>query len=567
MAETPLEFQRKKNHLTLLLTIGFVVLSGVFGYYGPGMVRQPLNTSEVTQLYFRGKPVEWPALYKEEHLYLPLDFIKEYLDPGIQWDDKNETVIVTTSEEVYHFPLGTKEGLLNLEPYPLTFPALLQDGLVYLPLEPLQDLYYLDITENSTSSVVAVHQQKEPLQEGRVLHETKIRLTPSVRSAWVDEAQKDEQASILREEQGWFWMEFEDGRMGYVKKEAVELAGIQVTFIPPKVYTPWNPLGEPLVLTWEYVDRITPSPEQLGALQGVHVLSPTWFSLREDGLVLNRADSKYVEWAHRTGRQVWGLFSNSFDPGLTQVFLNDSKLRIKVIKQLLSYVELYELDGVNLDFENMYLQDREAFVQFVRELAPLLHEKRRTLSVDVTFHSQSETWSMCYDRQGLPQAADYLIVMGYDEYSAGSKKAGSVSSLPWVESGIQKMLLEVPPDKLVLGVPFYTRLWTEERGPDGQVKLTSKALSLERSELWVKEHKAVVQEDRESGQHYIEVTEKDAAANKTFTYRMWLEDEYSLNKRIRLMKKYRLAGIAAWRRGLEKDGTWPVISRNVKTIN
>jgi spore germination protein YaaH len=295
-------------------------------------------------------------------------------------------------------------------------------------------------------------------------------------------------------------------------------------------------------------------------MEGLQVLSPTWFHLREDGLIVNRADKTYVQWAHQKGLQVWGLFDNDFDPDLTHAFLHNPELRIKVIRQLLSFVELYELDGINLDFENMYLKDKEAYVQFVRELAPLLHEKERLLSVDVTFHSLSETWSMCYDRVGLAAAADYLMVMGYDEHASGSSSAGSVSSLPWVEKGLARMLEEVEADKLILGIPFYTRLWIETIDENGKISLTSKAYSMVTAKKWITEHKARVQIDEIARQHYVEVKEGDT------TYRMWLEDELSLTNRIELMKKYRLAGISAWRRGYEPDETWPVLAELVRKV-
>lgn len=221
-------------------------------------------------------------------------------------------------------------------------------------------------------------------------------------------------------------------------------------------------------------------------MSGLQVVSPTWFHLQKDGLVKNVADKKYVEWAHKKGYQVWGLFSNSFDAKLTNSMLNDPKLRIKVIKQLLSYVELYQLDGINVDFENVYLKDKEELVQFLRELTPLLHEKGRTVSIDVTVKSLSENWSMFYDRKKIGEIVDYVMLMAYDEHWATSPKAGSVASIPWVEKGIKGILEEVPNDKLILGVPFYTRLWKEEIDETGNKKVTSKTFTMEQTKEWIK---------------------------------------------------------------------------------
>jgi len=324
--------------------------------------------------------------------------------------------------------------------------------------------------------------------------------------------------------------------------------------IDKEEYLPWNPLGEKILLTWEGAWGTTPDPNKIGDITGVQVLSPTWFSLQNDGLVKNSADLTYVEWAYVTGRQVWALFDNGFDPDLTHVFLNDADLRAKVIKQILLYVDLYNLDGINLDFENMYLKDKEAYVQFVRELAPLLHEKDRVISVDVTFISQSENWSLVYDREKLGEIVDYVIVMAYDEHGTFSSRAGSVSSLPWVEKGIQAILEQVPNKKIILGVPLYTRLWEESYDENGKLVVKSQALSMERAQKWLKENKVQIQEDQATGQNYAEL-KKDGVV-----YKMWLEDELSLSRRVELMKKYRLAGIATWMRSYATDEVWPVLA-------
>ncbi|MCR4441007.1 MAG: glycosyl hydrolase family 18 protein [Peptococcaceae bacterium] len=547
---------RFPKRVVLLLLLAAVIALAV--YFAPGWFRTPLNTTDRWQIYYMGDPAEQAGYFQEEELYLPFDFVKEKLDPDIRWDEKNKVVIITTGKHVFHFPLGSKEGLLNLEPYSFTYPVVQKEGAVYLPADPLQDFYRLEIVQDKENMVARIHSLEQPVQQGKITARGKLRQKPSVRSPWTAEVAADEEVIILREKSGWYWVETAGGKMGYLDEKKVELAGIKTAQVSEPVYPPWNPLKRPVIVTWEYAGLKTASPGEIGALDGVQAVSPTWFHLQNDGLVVNRADKKYVRWAHDTGRQVWGLFDNGFDPEVTHAFLNDVSLRTRAIKQLLSYVDLYELDGINLDFENIYLQDREAYVQFVRELAPLLHEKERMLTVDVTFHSPSENWSRCYDRSGLAQAADYLLVMGYDEHGAGSPTAGPVASLPWVERGLERMLEEVPADKLILGVPFYTRLWTEETDESGTKKLTSRTLSMEQAEEWIAENKVEIKTDGSAGQHYVELKK-----GNTF-HCMWLEDDFSLAKRIELMKKYRLAGLAAWRRGFEKQEIWPLLGELVR---
>lgn len=563
MNTIPSEVEEKKSIHTLwqyiLIFFGIVII-GLILYFWPGWQQQALNSTGKPVLYYMGERMDSTACYMDEELYLSFDFIKEKLDSTIKWDENNKTAIITTAENLYHLPLGTKEGLHNLSAYSFTYPVIEKDGFVYLPADPLKEYYNLKILEKNESMLVYVHDLKKPVLQGKVIEDGKLHHRNYWRSPWSSIISADESVSIMREESGWYWIETDDGRLGYLKEDKVELKEIISPQIAVEKYPPWNPLERPVIMTWEYAGEKTVNPLKLGTMDGLQIVSPTWFHLVDDGLVINRADKKYVEWAHQNGIQVWGLFDNAFDPDLTHTFLNNSELRIKVIRQLLSLVELYQLDGINLDFENMYLKDKEAFVQFARELAPLLHQKERMLTVDVNFHSLSENWSMCYDRVGLASVADYLMVMGYDEHAGGSSKAGSVSSLPWVEKGIVNMLKEVPADKLILGIPFYTRLWIEKADESGKNKVTCKAYSMEAAEKWIAEKGAQIQIDEAAGQHYVEVREGDTL------YRMWLEDQYSLAKRVELMKKYRLAGVAAWRRGFEKEEIWPALAELVKKV-
>lgn len=542
------------NPLSLSVAAASIIVAALILFLGPSFLQQPINTTGKPKIYFMGKDVSQNALYKDETAYIPLEFIKSSLDPIIQYDSGNAMVIITTPKNVFHFPLGAKTGLANLEPYTFTYPVIEEDNKIFLPLNPLKEYYGLEVKDDRDQMILRIYDLNQPHQEGKVIKNTKLRQRSALRSPWTAEVAVGEMVKVLREEDNWYWVESEDGRMGYIFESYLTLTDIKTTEIKKEVYQPWNPIGKPVILTWEQAGRTTVNPYQLKGLEGVQIVSPTWFHLQKEGLVVNNADIRYVKWAHDQGRQVWGLFDNGFDPDLTHAFLNDANLRINAIRQLLSYVDLYKLDGINIDFENMYLKDKDAFTQFVRELAPLLHEKERTLSVDVTFHSTSETWSMCYDRVNLAKAADYLMVMAYDEHGGSGKNAGSTASLPWVERGIIRMLEEVPEEKLILGIPFYTRLWTEETDTNGKKSVTSKAFSMKKAEEWIKEKNASIVYDEKTGQNYVQVSEGNII-NK-----MWLEDEISMKKRIELMKKYRLAGIAAWRRGLEKEETWAVIN-------
>jgi len=291
------------------------------------------------------------------------------------------------------------------------------------------------------------------------------------------------------------------------------------------------------------------------------VVSPTWFAVVDgEGNVANNADIEYVNWAHKNGYQVWGLVTNDFNPDITHDFLNNTDIREKIISQILIYARLYKLDGINIDFENIYVKDRDMLTQFMRELYPLCREQGLTLSMDVTFISASTNWSQCYDRKALAEAVDYMAVMAYDQHWASSPKAGSVAQYKWVENNLKRILDEVPAEKVILGMPFYTRLWQEEK-VDGKVKVSSKALSMEKVQSILKEKKPEVVWDEESGQYYAQYTENN------ITYKIWIEDAESINLKSSLVNKYNLAGAAAWRRGFETEDIWPVIAQNLNKID
>ncbi|MDO9534165.1 MAG: glycosyl hydrolase family 18 protein [Bacillota bacterium] len=294
-------------------------------------------------------------------------------------------------------------------------------------------------------------------------------------------------------------------------------------------------------------------------MPGINVISPTWFHLRdEEGNLTNLADSSYVNWAHGKGYQVWALVSNNFDRDLTAAVLRSSEKRERVIDQLLAFSALYNLDGINVDFENMYPEDRDNLTQFMRELAPLAREQGLVLSIDVTFISGNLYWSLIYDRAALADAADYIIVMAYDEHWGTSPVAGSVASLPWVERGLQRVLREVPADKLILGLPLYTRLWEIEYLEGGAEKVASRAYGMDRIQNILAEEGVQPVFNEESGQNYASFDRGDRH------YKVWVEDLISLESRIDLAEKYGLAGVAAWRRGFESEEVWELFSRRLK---
>jgi spore germination protein YaaH len=307
-------------------------------------------------------------------------------------------------------------------------------------------------------------------------------------------------------------------------------------------------------LAWDVWDN-TQDLLRETAINGLNVLSPTWFAITNaNGLLSNKADRSYVEQAHNKGYKVWALITNSFDPDLTHGILSDNKVQQQVIDQLLLYASYYNLDGINLDFENIYDYDKNSLSSFVEKISTALKQQNLVVSVDLTVPSNTANWSNCYDRVKLGKAADYVMVMTYDEHWSKSPVSGSVASYGWVKSGIEKTLLSIPKEKLLVGLPFYTREWEEQSDGTENPHVRSQTLTMAGAEEKIKSNHLDVQWLDDQGQYYTEY-EQDGKR-----YRIWLEEERSLALKAGLVKKYQLAGVASWRKGFEKQSIWAVLN-------
>lgn len=324
--------------------------------------------------------------------------------------------------------------------------------------------------------------------------------------------------------------------------------------------SPFKPNGK-ISLVWDHFLGEPANLAQEEKIPGLTVISPTWFAVSDArGTVASKADWKYVQDAHDKGYKVWALISNSFDPDMTKVFLADESAQDRAVRQILMYSALYDIDGINIDFENVYDDDVDRLTGFVARLTDKLKEQRVTVSIDTTVPSGVPMWSNCYDRAALAKIVDYYMVMTYDEHWRTSPVAGSVASIGWVDRGIEKTLQFVPKEKLLMGVPFYTREWKES--DYGRVR--SSTMWMTDVEDRVARYGLTPQWLEDVGQYYIEYN-KDG-----FRHRIWIEDAKSLALKVDMVAKYDLAGVAAWRKGFEKAGIWDVVIaglRNKPPVN
>lgn len=503
------------------------------------------------------------AIGEKESIKLPLPVVQEIIDPNIRYEKATKTIILTTKDKLIHFKTDQLTGQVNSKPFQLHFAAEQVKDTIYLPLAPLQELYGMKVEEHPETGIVMLMRAGDRIKMAKVpaqkdQEETvPMRTGPSIHEPIVADIAQGAALRIWDQTDDWYKVQLDNGYVGYVKQSDVILDQDKLIEQLPEESFEWNGQGKPINLIWEAVYNRNPDPYTFDELPGVNVVSPTWFSLLDgQGNIQSKADARYVRWAHDKGMQVWALFSNSFEPKMTTSALSSFEIRFQMIQQLLSYAKMYRLDGINIDFENVYTKDMQNVTQFVRELTPMLHEQGLVVSIDVTPKSNSEMWSAFLDRRSLGQIVDYMMVMSYDEHWAASPIAGSVASLPWVERAIIKIMDEddVPANKLLLGMPLYTRIWSETAKKGGGVKVSSKTASMKKVQDILEKFDLKPQLDPMSGQNYVEYTEGGILK------KIWIEDRVSVKARVELARRLNLAGTATWTRSFAVPEIWDIIS-------
>ena len=557
-----LKHNMHKKIIIAFLAVIFIA-SGIWYYLRSGYKIIDLYENDKTHLVVEGEIVKsrYRPVIEDGNILFPLPIIKEYIDPKVHKDENRESIIFTTADKVVKMRNDEITAMINAKPVELNIPVRNINDIYYVPIELLSDIFGIDLQYLEANNIVIMDYRGSFKKEGELISDNGIvRLNPYFRSPIVSkDIKKGTKMRVFEEFPKWYKVRLKDGIVGYINKNHIEVTDITVRDTTEDIsdYTPWKPEKGKINLVWEHVHKYNPNVNEIQKMDGLDIVAPTWFEIEDkQGFVSNKADMNYVKWAHNNGYKVWGVIK-SFEPDITNDVLNDSDKRDEVIRQLLIYADLYDIDGINIDFENVYLNDKDMLTQFVRELAPLCREQGLVISIDVTPKSTSENWSMCYDRKALTEAVDYIALMTYDQHWATSPIAGSVAQYSWVEKSLVDVLKEVPAHKLLLGIPFYTREWKEEIN-NGKKKVSSRT-------LWMKDVKEIIENenispvwDEESKQYYLEYI-KDGDK-----YKIWVEDAKSIDYKSSLVHKYNLAGVASWRRGFETKDIWNVLEKNIK---
>lgn len=498
-----------------------------------------------------GDPI---ILLDDKQLYFSFEIIKTYFDEDIYYDELEKMIIITNKDIVKRFKIDSYNGSINSKEFLINYPIRLIGDRVYIPLELFEKDYEIRVVYYpETNAVVVDYTDKYYLNGEVILQGASIRTDLDIKSPkLLDDIKIGTVLYIYGEYENWYKIRTIDGIPGFIEKKYIRAnhtKDIYKSELIDRVKSS-NDNSEKINLTWDYTYRKLVNTDNIEPIIGINIVSPTWFSITDEvGTIYDKGNMDYVRKYRNLGYELWPLIDNSFDPDLTHNLLKSSSNREILINNILDIYLYYGFQGINIDFENIYLNDKDLLTQFVRELYPVFKENGFKVTMAISPISTSENWSLSFDRKRLKDTTDYLMLMAYDQHWAASPIAGSVAQYSWVERSLEEVLDLIPNDKLILSVPYYTRLWTEEDG-----KVSSQALSMDSANRFIEENNIKLTWDEESMQYYGEL-EKDAKL-----YKIWLEDSNSIKYKATLVNKYNLAGIASWRKGFETDDIWETIN-------
>ena len=518
-----------------------------------------INNNNIT------RNVKSNIIIEDNTIYLSTGDMQNFFDEYLLVDEENGRVITTSNTKTVMLPLEGTTINVNGAQKSIEHSLLNRDGTIYLPITDLTDIYNIEVNYSAESNIVTIDSLNRKFVQALSSKNMSVKYLPTVFSKTVDKLERGDTVVLVQDrenggnvvEEDWIKVRTKNGEIGYVKLDDItdENTVREDLDINTKI-------DGKVSLVWDYYSQYVEAPVRDGEIEGVNVVSPSFYEITASGDIdanIGRNGENYVEWAHANGYKVWPMLSNSelgdMDAvsNLLSTFENRSYLIDNIIDELIDA----GVDGVNVDFENMYQSDKDNYSRFIIELAPRLREAGLTLSVDVTAPDGSETWSLCFDRNVIGKVADYIIFMGYDQNGVSSTQAGTVAGANWVELNIKKFLGQegVEANKLILAMPFYTRLWRESNGTltSSVVNMRSVTIPEGVEKTW----------DEETKQYYIEYEQNGS------TYKMWIEDEDSLTAKLNLVNQYELAGGAFWSKDRESNTVWSVIAEKLgaKTDN
>ena len=545
-----------KKYKPVIAVAVLVILVAIFGIvthvvmkYIPSSEKMDLNEyyGEMTDgeiaLVIGTEKLEERGLVDGDRVYLPLDVVNTYLNQRYYWDSANQQILYATPSELTSVSASSEAG----------DKVWVKDDKVYLNLTYVQEFTDLDAYITKDPYRIAIQYKFKNVKTVTVKKNTSIRYRGGIKSAILTSVKKGTKLRLIEEMENWDQVATDDGYIGYIDKKKVgeaEKTKFERSF--KKEEYSYLTMDSKVNMVWHQVtstDANAYFADATANMTGVNVISPTWFYLTDtSGNIASIASADYVSQAHEKGLQVWGLIDNFTQEVSTTETLSSTAARQNIISQLIQAAQDVGMDGINVDFESLSEDVGTHFLEFLRELSIECHKNNLVLSVD---NPVPEDFTSHYDRAEQGRVVDYVIIMGYDEHYVGSE-AGSVASLPWVEQGIQDTLKEVPAKRVINAIPFYTRLWRTTGG-----NVTSEAIGMDQAQQTIADNNVETYWDKTTSQNYGKYDIDNS------TYQIWLEDAQSVAEKVKLVSKYDLAGVSAWKLGFENNGIWQVISDNL----
>lgn len=510
------------------------------------------------------------GLLIDGRVYLPEKFVKEQLNSKFYWDEHENLLLYTTPTEIISTSVGSAEYSVGKNRQATEYPIVRAEGNnVYIAADFVKMYTKMSYVYAKEPNRVRITKTWGETDYVTLKEDAQIRVKNDIKSEILKKVKKDTELRIMNYEEEWLQVCSEDGIIGFIQKvdtNKVSTKQEDIAFDVPE-YTSIS-REDTINMAWHQVTSASGNKqlsEYVTSMKGVNVISPTWIKLSDNvGNIESIASADYVNLAHKCNMEVWALVDNFKSEVSTKEILSYTSRRENLINQLTAEVLKYGIDGINIDFEMLSEDVAEDYVQFIRELSIKCRINGIVLSVD-NYNCVEEGGTAYYDRTAQGEVVDYVINMGYDEHNNSSTQSGSVASIDYVRRGIEGTLAEVPAQKVINAIPFYSRLWKEtpkteeELAAEGDTSeyvsyhLSSEALGMDTMDGRLAAAGVEKIWDEDLGQYYFEY-EKDGCM-----YKAWMEEERSIEEKLKLMKEYNLAGVAAWKLGFERDSIWDTI--------
>ena len=553
--------KRKKNIIRTFITIvALLIIFAVAMVINNFII---LDNNKTTNLIINNRNVtsnlKNEILIEDNIIYLSKGDIENFFDKYIYEDPETNQIITTYDKKIAAIGFEDNKITVNGSQKDIYAHAINKNGTTYLPITEMKDVYNIEIENIEETKVVTMDSLDREQKQAIVTSSLAVKSSTNFIAKTVDRVEKGDTVIVVSSEDGYSRIRTKNGKLGYIKSNKLENE-----FTVRQNMEDEKQIEGKVNLTWDYFSQYGSAPDRSGTtIDGVNVVSPAFFYLDTDGKLKENVGDEgqaYIEWAHNNGYKVWPMVANAEAAreslSITSTIMNSYTKRQELIEDIINVCVKYDLDGVNIDFENMKQEDKDMYSRFIIELTPRLKEIGLVTSVDVTAPDGGETWSLCFDRHVIGDVADYIIFMAYDQNGVSSTTPGTTAGYNWVKLSLNKFLTteEIEPEKIILAVPLYTRLWTTDSS--GEL-VSNPTVAMNNIDSTIPED-AKRQWDDELKQNYVEYTD---GSNKK---QMWIEDIDSLKAKVGLIKENNLAGVASWVKDMETEEFWQMLKQELE---